>query len=277
MRLPIPPLEVDRARLLHDLTSGVVDPMARKRAGSDHFVLRRAVRADRERERRPGGRRADPEERPASHRPRSGEAGATANGLDKADGVRTYLRFRLKHLEGDAGNPDALRPSSEGRRTDQPTTLVAKARDAAVLHLDPCRQLVGLAKPILITEPLEVARLEAIRRSLVVMANPELERQLRKPLDRIRRDPRDGGDGRLNTHHDLLVVGATVNDLHTGRRSRCPGRHYASHGVAVGVLPTKASIGSGIVRETMPGALATKRIIPSEVRDTHANAPPGSQ
>src|SRR6478672_12637570 len=216
MRLPIPPFEVDRAVLLHDLTSGVVDPMTRKRAGSDHFVLRGAVRADRERERRPGGRRADPEERPASHRPRSGEAGATANGLDKAD-VRTYLRFRLKHLERDAGNPDALRTSWEGRRTDQPTTLVAKARDAAVLHLDPCHQLVCLAKPILITEPLEVARLEAIRRSLVVMAYPELERQLRKPLDRIRRDPRDGGDGRLDTHHHLFVVGATVNDLHTRR------------------------------------------------------------
>ena len=61
--------------------------------------------------------------------------------------------------------------------------------DRPVLHLDPGGQAIGLAKAILVAQALEVAFVEMLGRRLVVARDPELERKLRHPLDRIRRDP----------------------------------------------------------------------------------------
>src|SRR4029453_4523247 len=90
--LPVPGLEVDRARLRDEIAVVVVDPVPRERARPDELMLRRAVRADRECERRPGGRRLDADERPPAHPPRRGEPGTAAPSLDEADGVVLPLR-----------------------------------------------------------------------------------------------------------------------------------------------------------------------------------------
>ena len=44
--------------------------------------------------------------------------------------------------------------------------------DPAVLDSDPGRQVVGLAEPVVIAQLLEIARLQAVRRRLVVVTDP---------------------------------------------------------------------------------------------------------
>ena len=75
------------------------------------------------------------------------------------------------------------------RRADESGALVPVADDLPVLHVDPGRQSICLAKAILGAQALEVAFLEMLGRRLVVARDPELERKLWHLLDRIRRNP----------------------------------------------------------------------------------------
>src|SRR5205085_10750474 len=87
--------------------------------------------------------------------------------------------------------------------------------------------------------PVEVAQLrqdggaaDPIRRRLVVVADAELERQLRHPLDRLGRNPRDRGDGSFESHAvppcwpppDLTAEGAWFQGGRADGRSRPPSR-----------------------------------------------------
>src|SRR6476469_6102519 len=80
------------------------------------------------------------------------------------------------------------------RRADQAASLVAETDDRAVLDLDPRLQLVRLAEAVSVPEAPQIAVLEPIRRRVVVVADPRLERQLGHPLDCLGRNPRDRGD-----------------------------------------------------------------------------------
>ena len=131
----------------------------------------------------------DPDERPPGHPARSREPSAAADRLHEADGVLLNLRLVPQDLEDDAGNRDVRDAEAEGRRADQSGALVPVADDSPVLHVDPGGEAIGLAKAILGAQALEVAFLEVLGRRLVVARDPELERKLRHPLDRIRRNP----------------------------------------------------------------------------------------
>ena len=131
----------------------------------------------------------DPDERSSDHPARSREPSAAADRLHEADGVLLDLRLLPQDLEGDAGNRDVRDAEVEGSRADEPGALVPVADDPPVLHLDPGGEAIGLAKAILGAQALEVAFLEVLGRRRVVARDPELERKLRHPLDRIRRDP----------------------------------------------------------------------------------------
>ena len=189
VRLPIPLLEVDGARLLDKVPVVVVDPVPWERARADDLVEGRSVRSDRQREGGPGGRGLDAEERPAADPPRGREARPPSDRLDEAHGVRARF-VGLEHVERDAWNGD-LQAHAERRRPNEAATRVAVIDDLPVLDLDPGAQVVGLAKAISVAEALEVAFLQQVRWWLVVLADAELERELRHPLDRLRRNPRD--------------------------------------------------------------------------------------
>ena len=62
----------------------------------------------------------------------------------------------------------------------------------AVLDLDPRAQLVRLAEGVRLVQLVEI--LDPVRRRIVVVGDPELERELRHALDRLGRDPRDRRD-----------------------------------------------------------------------------------
>src|SRR2546430_6422278 len=81
VRGPVPLLEVDRPRLLHQLAGVVVEPVARKRARSLERELGGAVSPDRQGQRRPRGGGLDPEERLAPGPPRRGQGPVGARGL----------------------------------------------------------------------------------------------------------------------------------------------------------------------------------------------------
>src|SRR5205085_7059082 len=196
VRLAVPLAEIDRPGLLDEPARVVVDPVARERARSDQLVLARAVRADRERERRPGGGAAHAEERLAAHAPRRRKARAAADGLHEADRVLSCL-LAADRVVGDARDDDVLAPEAEGGRADVRLAALPVVDDPAVLDLDPPPEVVRLAEAVLVAQPWEVALLQPVGRRVVVVPDPELERQLRQPLDRLGRNPGDGRDGLL--------------------------------------------------------------------------------
>src|SRR5512133_2439834 len=85
VRGPVPLLEVDRPRLLHQLAAVIVEPVARERARSVERVLGGAVSLDRQGQRRPRGGGLDPEERLAADPPRRWQAHVAAGGLLELD------------------------------------------------------------------------------------------------------------------------------------------------------------------------------------------------
>jgi hypothetical protein len=98
---------------------------------------------------------------------------------------------------------------ADGRGADVAAPKVPGVHDPTVLDLDERPELVRLAEPIRRPELLEVG--QGVRRRLVVVGDAQLERDLRRAGDRLGRDPRDRGDGRLVTadsHRIPLPEGA---------------------------------------------------------------------
>ena len=94
-----------------------------------------------------------------------------------------------------AGKPDRRGADANRRGPDVALAEVTVGLDPAVLDLDVGAQLVRLPEAIGATELLEIH--ELVRRRVVVVGDPELERDLRRAADRLRGDPRDRGDGRF--------------------------------------------------------------------------------
>src|SRR5437588_1519654 len=229
VRLAIPGLEVDRARLLHEDTVVAVDPVPRKAARADELVLGRAVGSNGEREGRPGRSAVDAEERLAADPARNREARTSADRLDEPYGVVCDLQLGSQRVVRDAGEDHVLRAEPERRRPDERLPGLAVADDATVVDLDPGLQEVRLAETILVLEPRQVAGGEPVGRRLVVVADPELERHLRHPFDRLRRDPRDRGDGFLDAHGRRLTPYARISTTSPSattwsRPTRCPSK-----------------------------------------------------
>src|SRR6266511_1827527 len=115
VRLAIPLLEIDRARLVHELPRVVVHPVAWERTRRCELVLVRPVRVDRKREGRPSRRRMNAEERLAPHPPRCRKPGAAADGLQEPNASIPHFRLRPQDLERNARNDDARLPNAAQR------------------------------------------------------------------------------------------------------------------------------------------------------------------
>ena len=220
VRLAIPGLEVDRPGLGGEVPVLVIDPVARERARSHDLVLGGPVRADRQRERRPRRGGVDAEKRPAADSPRRREPRATADGLHEPDRVVSNFRLRTKYIESYSRNREVLDPQSERRRADETPAFLAVTDDLPVVHLDPGLELVCLTEAVGVAQLLEVTFLQAVGRGLVVLPDPELERQLGHPLDRLGRDPGNRCDGRLDAHDSPF--GRPLTTLEHSRPSGYP-------------------------------------------------------
>ena len=138
VRLAVPLLEVDRPRFLDELPVLVVDPVARERARSGQLVLGRAVGLDRERERRPGDRRADPHERLAAHASWRRGARASARRLLEAHPAVTDLGLALDRRQRDGGDAQLLRADLDPRHAEVTRPEMAGVRDRAVVCRPRC-------------------------------------------------------------------------------------------------------------------------------------------
>ena len=87
----------------------------------------------------------------------------------------------------DRGEAQRGRPDLHGRRADVALAEMPGVHDPAVLDLDERAQLVRLAEAVARSELLEID--EAIGRRFVVVGDADLERDLRRPGDGLRRDP----------------------------------------------------------------------------------------
>src|SRR5439155_17287428 len=192
VRLPIPLVEVDRPALLGERAILVVDPVTRESAGTGELVLGPSIGVDRERKRGPGDRGVDLEVRLAAHASRRRHAGPTARGLRETHPPVRHLGV-LKRRHGNGRDGHLLRSELEPGQSDAPATRVPVVDDLAVLDLDPALQLVRLAEEIGPVHRVDVV--DAVWRRSVVVGDADCERELRQSLDRLRRDPRDRGDG----------------------------------------------------------------------------------
>src|SRR5207237_9570962 len=127
-----------------ELPLTVVDPVTGERARSHELVIRGAVGADRQRERRPRGRGMNPEERFPLDSPWGREAGTAADRLKEPNRVAVDFGLGSADAEGDPRDDQILHPEAKGRRPDEPVPLLAVVDNLAVVHLDPGRQVIGL-------------------------------------------------------------------------------------------------------------------------------------
>ena len=74
----------------------------------------------------------------------------------------------LEDVEGDTWDRE-FQPEPERSRAHEAAARVGVVDDLAVLDLDPGFQVVRLAEPVGVAQPLEVALLDAVRRRLVVV------------------------------------------------------------------------------------------------------------
>ncbi len=131
------------------------------------------------------------------YRPRRRQAHPAADRLDEADGRVADLGLGLDVGQLDRGEAHGGRPDPDGRRADVSLAEMTGAHDPPVLDLDERAQLVRLAEPVARPEILEAV--QPVGRRVIVVGDPELEGDLRRPGDRLRRDPGHRGDGRLET------------------------------------------------------------------------------
>ncbi len=186
--LPEPAVEVDPARLGHQLALVVVDPVAGERAGPDDLVGGPAVGVDGEGQGRPGGRGDPLDERRAADAPRRRRARAAAGRLHEPDPAVAALGRRAHVGEGHGGEGQVARAEPQGRAADLAAAGMAVADDAAVLDLDPGAQLVGEPEAVGGLERLQV--LEHLGGRGVVVGDAEAERQLGPgAFHRPERDP----------------------------------------------------------------------------------------
>ncbi len=233
-RVAVPLLEVGEADLGRELLLVVVHPVPRELARPEHLEARRAVGADGERERGPHRGRAELHERRVLHPPGRGEAGAPARGLHERDlGVGAGgLGVEVGELDGLERRPQL--GQAHGGGAHEPAAGAAGVDDLAVLDLDPRLEPVGEAEPTLGPPLVEVV--DDVGRGVVVAGDPGVERALQDGTGhRLRRDPRDAGDRRLDSHvgppRQAFACESTSRQLHGGEGADRPeGRGSAPPG-----------------------------------------------
>src|SRR5919108_1318249 len=200
-----PVLEIDESRLGNERTRAVVDPVAWEGACADHFVLAGAVGVDGESERRPGERRNDLREGLASHTARHGHAGSSTRRLDEPDPRGAALRLGPQVGKSHTGHREVLAAQAKRRGSDVPPSGLSVADDPAVLYVDPRSELVREPEAIGGAERLQIV--EDVRRWLVMVSHPQGEGHLQHALDRLRRDPGNRGDRRLDAQRTGYPMG----------------------------------------------------------------------
>ena len=118
---------------------------------------RRAVRADRQRERRPRRRGVDAEERLAATLRGAGKPARPPTVCTKRTASSLYLRPLPQHLERHAGDDEILPGRGGTSSSRRGHRLRAPGDHLAVLNVDPGAQQVRLAEAVLVAQPLEVA------------------------------------------------------------------------------------------------------------------------
>jgi hypothetical protein len=109
--------------------------------------------------------------------------------LDESHPPVSSLGFGSEIGKGDRWNRHIPASQVEGGRADHPSTLLPEVDDLAVLNLDPTPEYVGEPEAIRLPQPLQVV--EEVRRRLVVVGDPERDRDLHHPIECARRNPRD--------------------------------------------------------------------------------------
>ena len=182
MRLAVPRREIDDAALVAERSVTVVDPVARNEFAptsscsdvpSALIVRARVVQAVAELIRTNGfcldaSREAA---RPPTVCTKRAEPSLTTGSACK--------------MSNATPGTTSSRPEAERRRSDQATPGIALSHDPPVLDLDPRPQLIRLAKAIGVAQRVEITWREHLGRRLVVVADPDLERQLRQSRDRL--------------------------------------------------------------------------------------------
>ncbi len=213
-RVPVPGLELDEAGLLDQLPVTVVDPVAGERAAAGQLPVARAVGVDGELERGPRGGRLDLHERRVRDPAGRGRTGLATRGLGERDRTRGLLGLLAQVRERGRGERHVVRPELQGGRADAAAAGVAVVDDLVVDDVDPGPQLVR--EPELVTRLEDGEVLDLVRRRVVVVGDPHGERELRRPADRLGRDPRDRGDRRLDAHCALLCSPADGSSRSAG-------------------------------------------------------------
>src|SRR5262249_6174271 len=126
-----------------------------------------------------------------------GQADPAADRLRKADPAVADFRLGLDHWELDGGERHLLSLELRAIAEQAPAGLTV-VDDFAAVDLDPRTELAGLAVRILPAWLAEVRN--ALRRSLVVVRDGELERDDVEPVERLERKPRDRRCGGVDTH-----------------------------------------------------------------------------
>src|SRR6478672_4471269 len=197
MGFAIPLVEINHAALLNEPTVAVVDPMAREATATSQFVLRRSICANREGQSCPRDGGIDLEVRLAPHTSRRGHSGTPAGRLRKAHPAVPHFGV-LQCWHRDCRNRDLLRSELEPGQPDAATSRMTVIDDLGAFDLDPRSQLVRLTEEIASVHRLDLV--DPIRRRVVVVSDAERKWKLRQPLNRLRGNPGNGGDRRLDPH-----------------------------------------------------------------------------
>ena len=181
---PVPGGEVDQPALRGELAVTAVDPVPRERARAGELVGRGSVGPEREREGGPGEWRGDLDEGRASDPPGRGHTGPAAARLDERDRMAGRGHVRVEVGERDRLEDRLAAADLQGGRSDLAAAGLTEVDDPPVLDLDPGSQLVREAKAVGPAQLVEVV--DHVGRRLVVVRNPDLERELgREAVDRL--------------------------------------------------------------------------------------------
>ncbi len=202
-RLAVPVAEVGEAGLGGQPAGAVVDPVPGEAAGPPHLEAGLAVDRQGQAEGRPhqGGLPLDVGTAPDPTR--CGQAGPSAGRLGEAHPAVAHLGRRLQVRQRHGLELMVEAAHTHGGRPQQTAPRVSVAGHlAAPVGLHPRRQHVGEPEPVGRPQCLEV--LDDVGRRVVVVGEPGVECHAGPPAYRFRWDPREAGDGALDSHSSMV-------------------------------------------------------------------------
>ena len=230
-----PLLELGHAALLRQLDVVAVDPVARELARALDRELRAPVGVERQRQRRPHGRRA---RYCTNGLCRTGRGAGTPvrppTVWRNVTDVSAHLGLGLDVRQQERRERRRRRADLQGGRAHEPAAFLAVAHDLAVLDLDPRREPVAEAERVRFAHLLEVVQVtDRIRRRLVVVQRPIVNPSFDRPLTAS-----DGIHDSDVTDDSILI--APTSWLQSQRTARRPDR--AEPGIRrVGLPPPRSA------------------------------------